>query len=383
MAEGPGGLSVFRRMAAVVGILPSTPARAALLAKVRNVVQIEAEILDEIGGMVDGGWENAGVEEKLREVREMKKMISRVVEVHAAEETADRSTVQGAATLNEDTNTSEAAECGAAGQRRLVPIYSNFPITQFYRVGGRGAMPPVLFTLANHIISLNIEVSPLNACYTKHCMPEAGEQATLSATFGADFGPFTGEEDGRILARVQHLVTSGVITSSRALSTALRLVQELPTMCQFRPTLNIVGLFFGQDLPDRLAIQLCYRATLLIDWTLEGTPARSKPPSSSSSSSYVVNSTLNHTMAVDKPPLEDFPTDLSTITGPQANPETLPKPSSPDPATPPHRLAVTLNSSNESSGDESSHFLLESQETFYTPPTSRPAREHHCFRREI
>ena len=72
-------------MAAVVGLLPSTPARAALLAKVRNVVQIEAEILDEIGGMVDGGWESAGVEEKLREVREMKKMISRVVEVHAAE----------------------------------------------------------------------------------------------------------------------------------------------------------------------------------------------------------------------------------------------------------------------------------------------------------
>ena len=85
---------------------------------------------------------------------------------------------------------------------------------------------------------------------------------------------------------------------------------------QFRPILNIVGLFFGQDLPDRLAIQLCYRATLLIDWRLEGTPARPLAPSTSSSSSYVVNSTLNHTMAVDKPPLEDFPTNLSTITGP-------------------------------------------------------------------
>ena len=104
-------------------------------------------------------------------------------------------------TLSESNNDSSSSsndsslEEPASLNNQLAPIYSNFPITEFYSVGLQGNLPKELYNLSKHILDLDIEVSPVNAYYKNTTMPDIQQQVALRRTFGAQFGEFSSSED--------------------------------------------------------------------------------------------------------------------------------------------------------------------------------------------
>ena len=205
------------------------------------------------------------------------------------------------ASSNDSTSTFEEP---TSFSNQIAPIYSNFPITEFYSVGLQGSLPKELYDLCKHILDLNIEVSPVNAFYKGTTMPDIQQQVALRKTFGAQFGEFSSREDKLVLSTLPDLITSKVVSSSTALFNALRQVQVEPSLERFKFTLNIIGLYFGQKLPERIAAQVCDRLVCLIFWSLTGQmelKSRNLPsflgqPSNLSESSVCtdVNSTLCH-----------------------------------------------------------------------------------------
>ena len=237
------------------------------------------------------------------------------------------------------------------------PIYSNFPITDFYSLHSHldERLPKTVYQLCRHILYLDIEVSPVNAFYKGAFMPDIEKQVELVKTFGAQFGVFSKEEDKKLETFLDKLLSSNVVfVSPKDLFTALRQVQLEADLKEYKFTLNIVGLYVGQQLPDRIAAQLCDRLLCLLFHKLTG--QREVWSRNISEDSFFSN--LNSTLRNGKPrqggPLSDFPADLSRIHGPQNDrkqnetfadfPKDLSSISFP---------RVTLNSSEEESFEES------------------------------
>ena len=221
----------------------------------------------------EGGWENADIADRLLEMKRLQQMALKVVNIHAEnkkgqeEEGGDKSKKKRRedVTLSESNNDSASSNESTSTfeesffSNQIAPIYSNFPITEFYSVGIRGSLPKELYNLSKHILDLDIEVSPVNAYYKGTSMPDIQQQVALRKTFGVQFGEFSSNEDKQMLSILPELITSKVVSSSTALFNALRQVQVEPSLVKFKFTLNIVGLYAGQKLPERIATQVCDR----------------------------------------------------------------------------------------------------------------------------
>ena len=338
-----------------------------------------------------GDWENANIADGLCEVKRLHQMLLKVVNAdRKGQENKTRRTRREDVTLNESNNDSASSNDSsitfeAEPSNQIAPIYSNFPITEFYSIGHQGDLPKELYKLLKHILDLNIEVSPVNAYYKGTTIPNIQQQVALRKTFGAQFGEFSHSEDKQVLSTLRDHITSKVVSSALSLFNALRQVQ-VETSLDERFTLNIVGLYFGRRLPERIGAQVCDRLVCLIfrnltgkmETTSKNLPKYLGPPSNLPEDSSFINSTLCHSQPKKGSPLLDFPADLSSIQGPQdlsltrqpSKTETFadfPK----DQSSIPHAARVTLNSSEESV-DESSHFLLTTTtDNFLTPPTSK------------
>ena len=75
--------AAIRHLATILGLREANPAKKALLAKVQNIADIQAEIAEEIQDLVDeeeeASWDNSDIATRLREVRDLNNLISRVV----------------------------------------------------------------------------------------------------------------------------------------------------------------------------------------------------------------------------------------------------------------------------------------------------------------
>ena len=98
--------------------------------------------------------------------------------VNKKEETMKSKKKREDITLSESNNDSSSCsndsslEELASLHNQVAPIYSNFPITEFYSVGLQGNLPKELYNLSKHILDLDIEVSPVNAYYKNTTMPD-------------------------------------------------------------------------------------------------------------------------------------------------------------------------------------------------------------------
>ena len=114
-----------------------------------------------------------------------------------------------------------------------------------------------------HIFSQDIEVSALNQAYTGHCAPDKEQRSALRAEQGASFGPFTDHQDLRILCRMNELADAGIDNRQLCLNLREKCTgQKKETSHNPRWKVagvrHILGLYVGQDIPEKLAFS-CYK----------------------------------------------------------------------------------------------------------------------------
>jgi len=121
-----------------------------------------------------------------------------------------------------------------------------------------------LFNVVMYILKENISISKLNIVWTKF-NPHKEERDYLIAMHNAVFAFFTEEEDMKIRERLQYLVKNKIITDLKVFLKALNEKNGLSTYAKReKATRNIIGLYVGQDLPNRTAHCVTQRLIFLM-----------------------------------------------------------------------------------------------------------------------
>jgi len=125
-----------------------------------------------------------------------------------------------------------------------------------------------LYNVVMYILKKNINVSMVNTVWTRNTLPSEFQDREKMEKLGVKFGKFTEEEDACIQARIKFLIDNKVISNLKEFTTQLNNQNgNLHIHAKNKATRNIVGLFIGRDLPDRLAHEVTQRLVFLITGT--------------------------------------------------------------------------------------------------------------------
>eukprot|EP00090_Calanus_glacialis_P012502 TRINITY_DN21084_c0_g1_i1.p1 TRINITY_DN21084_c0_g1~~TRINITY_DN21084_c0_g1_i1.p1 ORF type:complete len:552 (+),score=215.42 TRINITY_DN21084_c0_g1_i1:45-1700(+) len=122
-----------------------------------------------------------------------------------------------------------------------------------------------LYKVVMYILKENISISKLNIIWTKNCLPLKEEKDYLTKMHNAIFYFFTEEEDMKIRQRLKYLVDNKIITNLKVFLSELN---EKNGHSHFarreKATRPIIGLYVGQDLPNRTAYCVTQRLIFLM-----------------------------------------------------------------------------------------------------------------------
>ena len=125
-------------------------------------------------------------------------------------------------------------------------------IKDLYRRPRKSSVPQSLLSVCKFIFSQNISVSQLNCAYTGNCVPRSKEERNnLRKLFGASFGKHSEGECKILEERFASLVESKVVMDRAEFCSDL--VRYCSEESSARCVRNIVGLYVGQDIPNKLA----------------------------------------------------------------------------------------------------------------------------------
>jgi len=138
-------------------------------------------------------------------------------------------------------------------------------IKDIYCAPGSTMVEEELYKVVMFILQENISISKLNIIWTKNCLPHKDEKDFLTKMHNAVFYFFTEEEDMKIRKRLKYLVDNKIITN---LKVFLRELNEKNGHSNYarreKATRNIIGLYVGQDLPNRTAHCVTQRLIFLM-----------------------------------------------------------------------------------------------------------------------
>jgi len=145
---------------------------------------------------------------------------------------------------------------------------NNCVITDIYCPPDPEIITGELYNVVMYILNKNINVSLINTVWTNSNVPSTYDSREKMTRLGAKLSKFTEEEDACIAARIKFLVDTKVISDLKEFITQLN-NQNGNTHKQEKDkaTRNIVGLFLGRDLPDRLAHEVTQRYIFLATGT--------------------------------------------------------------------------------------------------------------------
>ena len=144
-------------------------------------------------------------------------------------------------------------------------------IKDMYRMPKRKKTDPSLYAVLLNIMEQNIKVSPLNKAYTGHSdIRDKDLRNELRAKYGAKFSKHTAHEDSLILKRLGKLKRANLVEDFDMF------IHTLFDFCRSEGlqrksdrqlgVRNIIGLYVGQDLPQKPAYYNYDRLiTLLLD----------------------------------------------------------------------------------------------------------------------
>ena len=127
---------------------------------------------------------------------------------------------------------------------------------------------PDILEICFHIFSLDIEVSRLNQAYTGHCAPDKEQRSVLREEHGASFGCFSDHQDLRILFRMNELEDAGFDKLKFCVNMREKCTgKEEKTFHKLKWKVagvrHILGLYVGQDIPERPAYS-CYKRMMYL-----------------------------------------------------------------------------------------------------------------------
>jgi len=151
------------------------------------------------------------------------------------------------------------------------PMKKIVTIKDLYRTPKRKKVPTVLYEACKFIFSQNVEVSALNIAYTGHCVPgDRDYRRLLRREYKAKFGRYHDEQDSMLLERFDTLVQHGVVEDKEEFCNFLNIYcngkdqKELMKNRRSIGVRNIVGLYVGQDMPNKIAAVHCLRLIRLV-----------------------------------------------------------------------------------------------------------------------
>ena len=125
-----------------------------------------------------------------------------------------------------------------------------------------------LYNVVMYILNENISISMANAVWTHSCMPTDVKSKEKMLNLGVKINKFTEEEDSFIHARIKFLKDNKVISNMKEFVTQLNNQNgNTHKHEKDKATRNIVGLFIGKDLPNRLAHEVTQRLIYLVTGT--------------------------------------------------------------------------------------------------------------------
>jgi len=144
-------------------------------------------------------------------------------------------------------------------------------IRDLYRMPKRKKVPTVLYETCRFILEQEIPVSPLNIAYRGFSVPsELSDRDYLRRKFGAR-NCYHEEQDQLILRRFETLVENGIVVDKKEFCEFLNQYcsgkdrkEFLKTKSRTIGVRNIVGLYVGQDIPNKMAWCHCQRLLKLI-----------------------------------------------------------------------------------------------------------------------
>jgi len=125
-----------------------------------------------------------------------------------------------------------------------------------------------LYNVVMYILNENISISMANAVWTHSCMPTDVKSKEKMLNLGVKMNKFTEEEDSFIHERIKFLKDNKVISNMKEFVTQLNNQNgNTHKHEKDKATRNIVGLFIGKDLPNRLAHEVTQRLIYLVTGT--------------------------------------------------------------------------------------------------------------------
>lgn len=127
-----------------------------------------------------------------------------------------------------------------------------------------------LYNAVMYILKENIPINNVNTVWTKNCQPHKETRDYLSKVYNVIFSFFTDEEDEKILTRFRYLVDNQIITKPKEFLKQLNDQNGMVVRGDHemdKATRNIVGLYVGQDLPNRIAHIVTQRLVFLLTGT--------------------------------------------------------------------------------------------------------------------
>jgi len=144
-------------------------------------------------------------------------------------------------------------------------------VQNMYRLPKKKKVPRVIYNVCRYIFAQNIQVSDLNKKYTGHCVPRDKKyRGHLRRKYGAKFGRYYQEQDNMILSRFEELVTQGIVQDIQIFCRLLGVhcngkdQKKLYKSQRNIDVRNVIGLFVGQDMPEKLAAVHCLRLIKLV-----------------------------------------------------------------------------------------------------------------------
>jgi len=125
-----------------------------------------------------------------------------------------------------------------------------------------------LYNVVMYILNKNISISEANTYWTNNCNPSDKELKGNLEKLGVRLFNFTEQEDACIQSRIKLLVDTKVISNIKEFTTQLNNQNgNTHRNTKDKATRNIVGLYVGQDLPNRLAHTVTQRLIFLLTGT--------------------------------------------------------------------------------------------------------------------
>ena len=134
-------------------------------------------------------------------------------------------------------------------------------IKDMYKLPSRSKTPGPIFAVCLHILNKDVEVSPVNiACNDHSWIRNRNNREELRRKYGAKFRAHNDHQDSLILKRFAWLKKANLFNDFNEFCNLLKKFTSLKerTKSQHKKkrnmrVRNIIGLFVGQDIPDKLA----------------------------------------------------------------------------------------------------------------------------------